>query len=72
MITAEAVARTVNELYSKSYVGDRIIDIAIEILKLILPEIDTKTLVHMYHNTGSPRLKTLIVRELIRRYKRQI
>jgi len=72
MITANDVARTVNELYSKSYAGDRIIDIAIEILKLILPEIDTKTLVHMYHNTGSSRLKELIVKELIKRYKRRV
>ena len=70
MITANDVARTVNELYSKSYVGERIIDIAIEILKLILPEIDTKTLIQMYYNTSSKRMRRMIVKELRRRFSR--
>ena len=70
MITAEEIARTVNELYSKSYEGERIIDIAIEILKAILPEIDTRSLVQMYHNTSSHRVKKMIIKELRRRFNR--
>jgi len=67
MITAEEIAETVNKLYGRSYEGKMIVDIAIVMLKAILPEIDTRSLVQMYHNTGSPRLKKLIVKELIRR-----
>jgi hypothetical protein len=70
MITAEEVARAVNTLYNKSYVGERIIDIAIAMLSLIVTELDTRTLVQMYNNTSSKRLRKIIVRELKRRYSR--
>lgn len=70
MITAEDVARAVNTLYNKSFVGERIIDIAITMLSLIITELDTRTLVQMYNNTSSKRLRKIIVRELKRRYSR--
>jgi hypothetical protein len=70
MITAEDVARAVNTLYNKSYAGERIIDIAITMLSLIITELDTKTLVQMYNNTSSKRLRKIIVKELKRRYGR--
>jgi len=70
MITAEDVARAVNTLYNKSYVGERIIDIAIAMLSLIVTELDTRTLVQMYNNTSSKRLRKIIVKELKRRYSR--
>jgi len=70
MITAEEIAKTVNELYSKSYEGERIIDIVIDILKALLPEIDTRSLVQMYHNTASKRVKRMIIKELRRRFGR--
>ena len=70
MITAEDVARAVNTLYNKSYTGERIIDIAITMLSLIIAELDTKTLVQMYNNTSSKRLRKIIVKELKRRYGR--
>jgi hypothetical protein len=70
MITAEDVARAVNTLYNKSYVGERIIDIAITMLSMIITELDTRTLFQMYNNTSSKRLRKIIVRELKRRYSR--
>jgi len=70
MITAEEVARAVNTLYNKSYVGERIIDIAITMLSMIITELDTKTLVQMYSNTSSKRMRKMIVKELRRRFSR--
>ena len=70
MITAEEIAKTVNKLYNKSYEGERIIDIVIGILNAILPEIDTRSLVQMYQNTSSKRVKRMIIKELRRRFDR--
>jgi len=70
VITAEDIARAVNTIYNKSYAGERIIDIAIIMLSLLINELDTKTLIQMYYNTSSKRMRKIIVKELRRRFSR--